>query len=229
MFPDLRDLRRAHVDLEAEAARFEASHPELFSAGRNPLLDPAVCQRMMDGLHARLDVSWSYGGYLEDRRRLWRGSYLEQTGHFLHLGIDCTVPRATRVAASFSSTVILVDLDPDQDGGWGARVFLASGSLVFIYAHLQNPAVEPGQLLAPGDIIAQVGGPPENGNWHPHLHVQAVRADHFHEILRDRFHQLDGYGPAHTLPTLRRDFPDPLPYFSSLIHSHLRSDGEPLA
>jgi len=138
MFPELEGSKYCYVNLEAEAVRWSGEHPELFSAGGNPLLDPAVCERMMDEVHRRYGVVWSHGGYLENRRRLWRGSYLEATGNFLHLGVDCTAPQGTRVAVGFPAKVILVDYDPDRDGGWGTRVFLTSDGPVFVYAHLQN-------------------------------------------------------------------------------------------
>jgi len=212
MFPGLRGSKSCYVNLDSEAVRLSAEHPELFAGGGNPLLDPAVSQRMMDEIHHREGVVWSYGGYLEDRRHLLRGCYLEATGNFLHLGVDCTVPQGTQVAAGFAATVILVDDDQDRDGGWGPRVFLAFGGLVLIYAHLQNVAVSPGQELASGAVLAEVGGPPHNGNWHPHLHVQAIRAGLFQEVLVERFQELDGYGPPAARAALQKDFPDPRPY-----------------
>jgi hypothetical protein len=68
------------------------------------------------------------------------------------------------------------------------------------------------QALLPGAVFAEVGGPPENGNWHSHLHVQAIRAGLFHEILLDRFRELDGYGHPNATAELQQDFPDPRPY-----------------
>jgi murein DD-endopeptidase MepM/ murein hydrolase activator NlpD len=212
MFPELQGSKYCYVNLEDEAVRWSSEHPELFAGVGNPLLDPGICQRMMDEVHARFGVVWSYGGYLEDRSRLWRGSYLEATGSFLHLGVDCTVPQGTSVAADFPAKVILADHDPDRDGGWGTRVLLASEGPVFIYAHLQGVGVRPGQELEPGAVFAEVGGPPDNGNWHPHLHVQAIRAGLFHEILLERFQELDGYGHPDASAILRQDFPDPRPY-----------------
>ena len=212
MFPELQDSKYCYVNLDDEAVRWAGEHPGLFSAGGNPLLDPAVSQRMMDDAHRRCGVVWSQGGYLENRSHLLRGSYLEATGNFLHLGVDCTVPQGTRVAVDFPAHVILVDHDLDRDGGWGTRVFLNSDGPVFVYAHLQNVAVKPGQTLEPGTVFAEVGGPPENGNWHPHLHVQAIRAGLFHQILLERFQELDGYGHPHAIAELEQDFPDPRPY-----------------
>lgn len=214
MFPELQGSKYCYVNLEAEAVRWSGEHPELFSGRANPLLDPRACQRMLDEIHRREGVVWSHGGYLENRSCLWRGSYLEATGNFLHLGVDCNAPRATRVAVYFPAKVILVDHDPDRDGGWGTRVFLASQGPVFVYAHLQNAIVKPGQELEPGAVIAEVGGPPENGNWHPHLHVQAIRTGLFHEILSERFQELDGYGHPDQRVQLEHDFPDPRPYLT---------------
>ncbi len=212
IFPDWLDRPHGEVNLDEEAARFRSEQPGLFEAGKNPLLDPAACQRMIDAMQRRLGIDWSWGGYLENRSNLWRGSYLGASGAFLHLGIDLNLPQGTRVAASFEARVILVDEDADHEGGWGTRVFLDARGLIFIYAHLESPSVAPGDRLKPGQIVAAIGGPPQNGNWHPHLHVQAMRAELFHELLLDRFSELDGYGLAAEQETLARDFPDPAPY-----------------
>ena len=213
MFPGLRGSKYCYVNLDAEAVRWSGEHPELFSAGDNSLLDPAISQRMMDEVHRRCGVVWSHGGYLENRRHLLRGSYLQATGNFLHLGVDCSVPQGTRVAVDFPAKVILVDHDPDRDGGWGTHVFLTSDGPVFVCAHLQNVGVRPGQALEPGTVFGEVGGPPDNGNWHPHLHVQAIRTGLFNQILLERFQELDGYGHPDAIAELQQDFPDPRPYF----------------
>lgn len=223
VFPDLADSTPARVNLDAEQSVFARRHPELFGNPEvNPLLDPRVCQRMVDEFHRAQGVAWSYGGYLEDRRHLWRGSYLSAKGTFLHLGVDLNAPRGTRVAVVEDSLVMLVDEDPDLDGGWGPRVFLkpagAPGApLVQIFAHLQAVRVQPGDRLAPGAVFAEVGGPPQNGNWHPHLHIQAIREPYFQEILLHRFSELDGYGSAAEVSTLRREFPNPLRRFPGLL------------
>jgi len=214
LFPELEGRAHCRVDLEAESLLWRQEHPELFATSANPLLDPAVCARMVADIHRKYGVEWSYGGYLENRPHLWRGSYLEAGGTFLHLGVDLNVPQGTRVATPTEARVIVVDDDKDQDGGWGMRVFLAptGAGVVLIYAHLQNATATPGETLEPGTVFTEVGGPPHNGNWMPHLHVQAVRAELFHEILRERFDQLDGYGPYAERDTLQTGFPDPLPY-----------------
>ncbi|MCX6930323.1 MAG: peptidoglycan DD-metalloendopeptidase family protein [Verrucomicrobia bacterium] len=216
LFPDLAGTTLARVNLDTEQFAFSQRHPELYgNLAVNPLLDPRVCQRMVGEVHRAHGVDWSYGGYLEDRRHLWRGSYLSAKGTYLHLGVDFNVPQGTRVAVVEDSVVMLVDEDADQDGGWGPRVFLKPTSarrmkIVQIFAHLQAVQVKPGDRLPSGTAFAEVGGPPYNGNWHPHLHIQAVREPYFQEILLERFSELDGYGHENERPMLRREFPDPL-------------------
>jgi murein DD-endopeptidase MepM/ murein hydrolase activator NlpD len=216
LFPDLAGAKRVCVNLDAETWLFEQRHPEYFrDASVNPLLDPKISLQMVMEFHERSGARWSYGGYCENRVRLWRNSYLSDKGNYLHLGVDLNVPQGTKVATVEELTVMLVDDDRDCDGGWGPRVFVqpqAQGTerVVLIFAHLQAVCVQPGDQLPAGTVLAEVGGPPNNGNWFPHLHIQAVRTDYFQEILLERFDELDGYGHPAEAGRLRRDFPDPL-------------------
>ncbi|MBP7829708.1 MAG: peptidoglycan DD-metalloendopeptidase family protein [Kiritimatiellae bacterium] len=214
LFPSLAGQPVARINLDDEAAHWLARRPAAPDAP-NPLLDPAVCGQMIAEVHRREGADWSYGGYLEDRRRLWRGSYLEKSGAFIHLGVDFNVPRGTEFVAGFPAGIVVVDDDPDRDGGWGKRIILRpkmpGGDVLLIYAHLQNVRCRPGTHVPAGAVLAEVGGPPHNGNWHPHLHVQAIRRGLFEEILLERFSELDGYGRAEELDELRVSFPDPLP------------------
>jgi murein DD-endopeptidase MepM/ murein hydrolase activator NlpD len=216
LFPGLGGTAFCEINLGEEALRWRAQSPERFVGGANPLLDPAVCQTMVGDLHARLEVDWSYGGYLEDRRHLWQGSYLERTGDFVHLGVDFHVPQGTPVAAPRAAAVFLVDDDHDRDGGWGQRVFLRLHGAppddpVLIFAHLQEIRVKPGTGLPCGAVFAEVGGPPDNGNWAPHLHLQTIPSEFLVEVFVERFAELDGYGPPSRIEDLRVRFPDPLP------------------
>lgn len=215
LFPELAGARSCRVNLEREARRWMSRHPASpAGAPGNPLLDPAVCREMLDDFHRRRGVDWSWGGYLENRRHLWRDSYLERTGNFLHLGLDIHVPQGTRVAAPRCHRVLFVEADPDRDGGWGTRIIAAldEAPVLLLYAHLQRPAVEPAAEIPAGALLAEVGGPPENGNWSPHLHLQAIDRTYFETVLLDHFEEMDGYGPPSQQRELRRLFPDPLPY-----------------
>jgi len=204
------------VNLDCEAMQWRLQHPELFAGGANALLDPAICQSFLDEIHARMGVTWSYGGYLEDRRHLLRDSYLKGAGGFVHLGVDFSLPQGTPVATPCAGVVFLVDDDHDRDGGWGPRVFLRldgrpPDDLMLIFAHLQGVDVKPGIRLPRGTVFAEIGGPPDNGNWVSHLHVQAIRSEKLFQVLIENFAALDGYGQASLIEDLKKNFPDPLP------------------
>ena len=205
----------AYINIDEEAVRWIASHPSGDAPlARNPLLDPAICQQMIDECHRRLNAVWSYGGYLEDRRHVWSGSYLHRSGYYIHLGVDFNVPQGTEVVSEFDADIIIVDDDRDEDGGWGQRIITRpkpdSRDVILIYSHLQNISVKPGLCLPAGTVLAEVGGPPHNGNWYPHLHVQAMRRTLFYDILLDRFQELDGYGHPDKLNEWKTSFPNPL-------------------
>lgn len=216
LFPDLRHAQYGYVNLNTAAEKWflreNISQTEI-----NPLLDPVVCEELIQRIHQERGLDFSYGGWLEDRRALWRGSYLDAQKLFIHLGVDFNVPAGTRVAADTDAEVIRIDSDVPEEGGWGTRIILkpVQGSEVLIYAHLDpNVACSVGDYLKIGDVFANVGRAPQNGGWFPHLHVQCVDAGHFEKLLIQDLKDLDGYGNENNLFQLSRNFRDPLRYVS---------------
>ena len=91
----------------------------------SPFLTPDVMQRAVDEYHARHGITWSFGGYLEDRTSLWRGSYLSNiSGTFVHAGIDVNLPAQTLVRCTRGGVVRVVGDDRDTQGGWGPHVIV---------------------------------------------------------------------------------------------------------
>lgn len=216
IFPAYNDKPHAVVNLDDEARLWLAAHPDVRSPDyENPLLDPAICQRMIDEVHARLGVLWSHGGYMEDRSTLWAHSYMQADRRFHHLGVDFNVPTGTDVITRHRAEVIRIDDDRGEEGGWGPRLITrpteGDRSHLLIHAHLaKDIRWRIGDILEPGTIIAQVGQAPGNGNWFPHLHVQAIRASHFEELLKTDLRTLDGYcTDAEKADALLR-FPNPM-------------------
>lgn len=184
-------------------------------ASTNPFLDPHKCHQIILDEHARLGIHHSYGGYLENRRHVWRDSYLERHQHWIHLGTDFTVPAETPVAATWNGIVAHCDDDSPEVGGWGPRVIVRLANdpnIVLIYAHLGNVSCKPGDMLVPGDIFATVGDPPHNGVWFPHLHVQVVDMNHYQKDWDSLVHELDGYTNLFSATGAAKIFPDPMRY-----------------
>lgn len=221
LFPDLSKQRFGYLNLNEAAQRWVSQH-NISANDRNPLLDPNVCQTMVDEVHRERGLDFSYGGWMEDRRDLWRGSYLDTHQTYIHLGVDFNVPAGTHVAAEYTAEVIRIDSDIPEEGGWGTRVILQpitnlkeTSSDVLIYAHL-DPEINCriGDQLKRGDVFANVGQAPDNGGWFSHLHVQCVEIALFEQLLKNDLRDLDGYGAEKDIHELCRYFRDPFRWVS---------------
>jgi hypothetical protein len=67
-------------------------------------------------------------------------------------------------------------------------------------------------VLQNNETLGAVGEAPYNGNWFPHLHVQAIRKNAFEEYLRNGLASLEGYGAEQDRHALAQQFPDPLQF-----------------
>lgn len=210
LFPTLKGKRVGQANLNRWAElwlRQRHSPPPK----KNPLLDPAHTQEMIDHFQKLLQLDWSYGGYLENRSVLWRGSYLAAGRKYMHLGVDFNAPAGTPVAVDTNVQVIVVDDDTPLIGGWGPRVMLkvAHQDIVLIYAHLAGITCKVGDTLRRGDVFAAVGPSESNGRWYPHVHVQAMTlaARRYYDDQPD---ELDGYGSEDDIGVMRSHFPNPM-------------------
>ncbi len=196
------------------------SQSELLKEGGDaPYLNATVFEQLIARFHAVHSYGWSFGGYLEPRSRLWKGSYLDGIGdEVLHAGIDVNLPKGTPLKAQQDFTVLLSDDDHTLSGGWGPRLILQPGVMddrdcAVIYSHLQRIAVKEGDEVKKGAILGEIGGPPDNGNWWPHLHIQLVERSWFDTMrLHATLEKLDGYFPLRELAECRLRYPDPIKF-----------------
>jgi hypothetical protein len=179
----------------------------------NPLLDPQEAQEMIDWVHRAQGVAWSYGSYLEDRSEFLKESYLDETGGYIHLGVDVNVAPGTVVAAPFDALVEDVFDDGDTPQGWGPRLILRPFDVripYLILGHLTSlSGYRAGDKVRAGDELAHVAPAPYNGYWFPHLHVQLLSRVAAKAHQTDRYESLDGYGHRRDLPLLVQSYPDP--------------------
>lgn len=216
LFPEITASAARNLNLDSAAREWATKFPELFAEGKNPLIEPIPCQKMVADTHLKLEVEWSWGGYLENRSFLWKGSYLDQTGGYVHAGVDLNLPAGTVVAAPVDFKIMLVDSDYPVNWGWGSRIFATTdcsqeaSKFVFIFAHLEDVAVKSGDSVSAGSQIARIGRPPKNGNWYTHLHLQAVEKGYLDGILKAGIENLDGYFHPNDLEKMSKIFPEPM-------------------
>jgi murein DD-endopeptidase MepM/ murein hydrolase activator NlpD len=188
IFPRFKSYRWGELNLNTLAQQY---FTEEYRGKENKLLDPLKCWEWLDRVSGKLNIDFSYGGWLEDRSYLWEGSYLDPKKS-IHLGIDINVPVFSEVMAIKTGKVTEIFHDKDQNGGWGSRLMIQvpNGSgmdLHYLYAHLdERIPVSVGDEVKEGQIVGKVATPQKNGNWYPHLHLQCILGT----IPED----LDGYG-----------------------------------
>jgi murein DD-endopeptidase MepM/ murein hydrolase activator NlpD len=135
----------------------------------------------------------TYGGYGENRKNIWSGTYLDENKNYIHLGVDINVNKGTGLFCPFNAEIIDTFEDLDTKIGWGGRIILRhnkNGPFI-ILAHLDPRTLTNKKFLETGDAIGQVGTWPINGNTFEHLHLQLRYTDDF-----DR---MDGYGSEQEL------------------------------
>lgn len=215
------EFARHEMNFNGEAAAFDANvldHAWALGKGsneRSPFLEPALMQQLVDLYHAEKGISWSHGGYLEDRTDLWRGSYLKEP--VIHGGIDISLPAGNPVRCMRDGTVVWVDDDKNPDGGWGPYVVVrtrneAGETEYVLFGHLGRSFVEIGNEVRKGDVVADIGAPPHNGGWWSHLHLQCISRDYYEWCCENDINKtLDGYFPASQVDIFKVRFPDPAP------------------
>lgn len=215
IFPDYKDADAVLVNLDALARELKPRDGE-----RSPLLDADVLDRLLRKLHHRWKAAYSFGGYVEDRRVLWRGSYLtEETA--LHVGIDVNLPAQTAISLAYDATLVRAAHDPNQDGGWGGvaiyRFDQPVGDITHVlYAHLARGSIRHaiGTHIKAGETVGYVGKSTENGGWYEHVHVQALTQAAW-DATGGEPDNFDGYVPAH-FKDGHPLFPDPWPVLGAV-------------
>jgi murein DD-endopeptidase MepM/ murein hydrolase activator NlpD len=168
---------------------------------------PKTYQLAIDGLHKTHSIEWSYGGWLEDRAKLWQNTYITYSGKTLHVGLDINAPYKTPVHSPGRGKVKKIDYDSDGEIDWGTSIAIEYGSYTLIFAHLSKKIhVQEGQVVQEKQQIGEIGIWPENGNVFTHLHIQSMRARTYETLLQNNLQTIDGY----VKPGEKHEYLDPI-------------------
>jgi murein DD-endopeptidase MepM/ murein hydrolase activator NlpD len=153
--------------------------------------NPFLIQFALDSFSSFCYGNITFGGYGEDRKDVWKGTYLDKDKNYIHLGIDINAKQGTPIKCPFDATVVDIFTDVDTQIGWGGRVILQQSKDLpyLVLAHIEPSSfmhLTKGENLIKGEIIGKVGTWPTNGNTFEHLHVQCVKNLNIHDF--------DGYG-----------------------------------
>ncbi len=138
---------------------------------------------LIDAAMARAGTRCAYGRWGEERALYSSEHFAGEGGErrSVHLGVDLFCAAGTPVHSPLPAVVEIV-ANNARELDYGPMVILRhrnAGGLAFftLYGHLGPECLDTlraGQRLDAGEVFANVGGPPVNGNWPPHLHFQVV-------------------------------------------------------
>ena len=142
------------------------------------LKDTAAFDRWLSGV---LDGNIGMGGFMEDRVVYRRSEHFDgQEARSIHVGLDIWTEAATPVYAPWEGTVHSF-CDNQGFGNYGPTIILthtlAGQTFYTLYGHLSRTSLAPlvvGQPIANNELLGEIGPYPENGDWPPHLHFQAM-------------------------------------------------------
>lgn len=156
------------------------------------LRDPNDQNALLDEISLNNRLS-TYGGFGEDRSRLWAG-FEPDHELMIHVGVDFNNLQPGQVVSSLTEgRVVHVLNDSAPFNGWGQRVMIQTGDLFFLYGHLNGQAgrqVKVNDRVLPGTEIGHLGDASQNGGWFTHLHLQVMHQSY---VNTTPFDAIDGY------------------------------------
>jgi len=205
----------------------DPSHPiAKASAARRP--DEA--ERLWRAIADRDGVELGIGPWGEERpvysSDAFRSVFAPDQRRSMHLGLDLFAPAGSNVRTPLDGTVVdLFETDIPLDYGHAVLLKHDPDGLAFysLWGHLSARTVQDrkiGERLKAGDIVGQLGGTRENGNWQPHVHIQLIT------YRQPRAADIVGAGEAGYHEVWRELFPDPV-HFAGLPPETLHAGGKP--
>jgi len=184
------DWLRRHRDDVGQLVEADIDAAVIFDFGPHgedsrALSPDADCQAMTDFVFGRMKAAGSrlgLGRYNENRNFYTAHQFQGGDGLWrtVHLGLDLFLEPGEPVYAPLDGTVHSF-ADNDQPLDYGPTIILehCAGGLPFftLYGHLAPSSLaglSPGMSVRRGRKIAEIGAPPRNGNWPPHLHFQIM-------------------------------------------------------
>lgn len=165
-----------------EYALFDLSAPTTDKMNL-PLTDANAFEDFVENHLKENKAQVAYGGYLEHRNLYKRSTVFKDITieeRNIHIGLDLWIKAGTEVLAALDGRIHSFQNNTAL-GDYGPAIILEheidNMKFYTLYGHLSldslNGKLE-GQIVKKGEIIAQLGAPPINGDYAPHLHFQII-------------------------------------------------------
>ena len=165
-----------YVALDLSASRTDKLDLDLTDANK---FEEFVEQHLLEN-----NAKVAFGGYLE-KRNLYRRSENFNSENLdernIHIGLDLWIKAGTSVLSALDGKIHSFQ-NNTAHGDYGPTIILEHEieGLTFytLYGHLSLESLEDkmeGQVVRKGQKIAELGKPPINGDYAPHLHFQIIK------------------------------------------------------
>jgi murein DD-endopeptidase MepM/ murein hydrolase activator NlpD len=161
---------------------FDLSAP-ITDALQLPLTDAKLFEDFVENYLSNNNAKVAYGGYLEHRNLYKRSTVFKDVAveeRNIHIGLDLWIKAGTEVLAALDGTIHSFQ-NNGALGDYGPAIILKheieGGTFYTLYGHLSLESLDgktEGAAVKKGAIIGQLGAPPVNGDYAPHLHFQII-------------------------------------------------------
>lgn len=132
---------------------------------------------------AKNNAKVAFGGYLEKRNLYRRSENFKDNisdERNIHIGLDLWIKAGTSVVSALNGKIHSFQ-NNTAFGDYGPTIILEHEieglNFYTLYGHLSLESLEgktAGQMVKKGEKIAELGKPPMNGDYAPHLHFQII-------------------------------------------------------
>ena len=146
--------------------------------------DAAIFEEFVEDHLSKNNAKVAFGGYLE-KRNLYRRSENFKNENIdernIHIGLDLWIKAGTSVLSALDGKIHSFQ-NNTLHGDYGPTIIIEHqiDDITFytLYGHLSLESLngkQEGQLVKKGEKIAELGKPPINGDYAPHLHFQIIK------------------------------------------------------
>jgi murein DD-endopeptidase MepM/ murein hydrolase activator NlpD len=146
--------------------------------------DAEIFEEFVENHLSQNNAKVAFGGYLEVRNLYRRSENFKDNltdERNIHIGLDLWIKAGTSVLSALDGKIHSFQ-DNTAHGDYGPKIIIEheiDGCTFYtLYGHLSLESLDgksEGQLVKKGEKIAELGKPPINGDYAPHLHFQIIK------------------------------------------------------
>ena len=148
------------------------------------LTDAEKFEEFVEDHLAENNAEVAFGGYLEQRNLYRRSENFKNENideRNIHIGLDLWIKAGTSVLSALDGKIHSFQ-NNTLHGDYGPTIIVEhqidNCTFYTLYGHLSLESLDgkqEGQLVKKGEKIAELGKPPINGDYAPHLHFQIIK------------------------------------------------------